>query len=487
MRKERGVLVIWLVFVLLLGVIVGIGFDYFSNARVAGEKPMPANSPRQLEDIENLFVRIAEEAKPFVVQIITTRVTRAVTDPFEEFERFFRPFEEMFPEFFRPFRGPFRREPRAPRRQGLGSGFIINEKGYIITNYHVVRDVDEIKVRLYGHDEEISATVVGTDPLTDLAMIKIEFPQKLPVARLGDSDRIRVGEWAIAVGNPFGLEHTVTVGIISGKGRAGLGMTHFEDFIQTDAPIHPGSSGGPLLNSAGEVIGVNTFIMTRGVGMPMVFGFAIPINVVKDIYPQLRDEGEVRRGWLGVVIQPLTEKLVDVLGLPDSRGVLISEVMPEGPAAGAGLRAGDVIREFEGEEILCVRDLQYKVAHAGPARIVTIKIIRDGKDKKIAVTLGEMPAAEELARIREEGVIEGRLGFEVREVDRRGVVVVEVDPDGPSANIIKVGDVIKEINRISITNLRDYKRAVRGIKSGDGVLLRIRRGERSLFLAIEAK
>ncbi len=472
--KERGVSAIWLVPVLLLGIVAGIGFDSFS-ARIEKPAELIWAAPRQLEETESLFVRVAEEVKPSVVQIITTQ---RVADPHREMERFFRPFEEMFPEFFRPFRRHWEREPRAPQHQiaELGSGFIINKDGYIITNYHVIRDVDEIMVRLYRHEKGIPATVVGTDPLTDLAMIKIDVPEDLPTVRLGDSEKIRVGEWAIAVGNPFGLEHTVTAGIISGKGRTGFGMVHFEDFIQTDAPIHPGSSGGPLLNSRGEVIGVNTFIITRGAGMPMVFGFAIPINMVKDIYNQLRKEGIVKRGWLGVIIQP------------DDRGVLINEVIPGGPAARAGLKARDVIKEFEGKEVLTIHDLQREVARAGAGKRATVKIIRDGNEKEIIVKLDEMPATEELAMIRGERIIEEKLGFKVREADREeGVIVVGVKPDGPAAGIVRIGDIIKEINHISIGNLEDYRQVVERIESGNGVLLQVRREGRNLFFAIEAK
>ncbi len=390
MKKERGVSAIWLMPVLLLGIIAGIGLNYFSKET----ELIQAGLPRQLERTESLFAKIAEEVKPSVVQIVTTR---RVADPFGEIEHFFKPFEEMFPEFFEPFKRHWKREPRAPQRQvsGLGSGFIVDKDGYIITNYHVIKDVDEIMVRLYRDNKEIPATVVGTDPLTDLAMIKIDVPEDLPVVRFGDSEKIRVGEWAIAVGSPFGLEHTVTAGIISGKGRVGFEMVHFENFIQTDAPIHPGSSGGPLLNSDGEVIGVNTFIMTRGMGMPMVFGFAIPSNMVKDIYSQLLEEGIVRRGWLGIVVQPLTE----------DKGVLISKVIPGGPAAKAGLKAKDIITEFEGKEILTTHDLQRKVARTGVEKRATVGIIRGGNEKEVIVRLGEMPTIEELAMI-EKRIIE---------------------------------------------------------------------------------
>ncbi|MCD5390289.1 DegQ family serine endoprotease [candidate division NPL-UPA2 bacterium] len=505
---------------LLVGLGIGLSLNFSANSGVRNEEiiqaaplgavPLgseraeavspPATSPRSLEEIENPFIKVFESVKPAVVQVKTERVvTIRHRDPFRDFERFFEgPFEDFFPEFFgrRRRRERQREEPRQERREGpLGSGFIIDEEGYILTSYHVIEGVEEIKVKLPGEGKEFKAEVIGIDPKTDVALIKIEAGRPLPVVKLGDSDKLRVGEWAIAIGSPFRLEHSMTVGVISGKGRAGFGITHYEDFIQTDASINFGNSGGPLVNIRGEAIGVNTFIISPY--MAQGLGFAVPINMVKDILPQLRERGRVVRGWLGVSIQPVTKDLAEVLELPDTKGALVSDLIKGGPAEKAGIVEGDVIREFDGKPIDSVRELQREVARTEVGKKVKVKIIREGKEKTLNVTIGEMPTEEELQdRIDER--LRGQLGLSVKNIteevarrydltDREGVLVTEVKPGSPAHRNVRPGDIIKEVNRERIKNTDDFNKAMAEVKAGQKVLLHIRRGRFALYVVLTAE
>ncbi len=461
----------------------------------------PATSPKSLEETENLFVKVFESVKPAVVQVKTEKVVtiRPYWDPFRDFDRFFdSPLEDFFPEFFgrRERRERRREEPRREKREGpLGSGFIIDEEGYILTNYHVIKGVDEVKVKLPGEEDEFKAEVVGTDAKTDLALIKIAAGRQLPVVKLGDSDKIRVGEWAIAIGSPFKLEHTMTVGVISGKGRSGFHITHYEDFIQTDASINFGNSGGPLVNIHGEVIGINTLIIHPYMGHGI--GFAIPINMAKDILPQLKERGKVVRGWLGVSIQSVTKDLAEILNLPDTKGALIGGLIEDSPAEKAGIVEGDVIREFNGKPIESVQELQKEVARTEVGKKVKVKIIREGKEKVLTVKVGEMPAEEELQdRIDER--LRGQLGLSVENItaeiarrydltDREGVLVAEVEPGSPAYRNVQPGDIIKKVNKKRVKNIDDFNKAMAKVKAGDKVLLHIRRGEYTLYVVLTAE
>ncbi len=329
---------------------------------------------------DNPFVRVAERASPAVVNISTVSGRSGRTS-----DELFRPFgnDPFFRDFFDRF---FEGTPRRRQQNSLGSGLIIDKSGLILTNNHVIKDAEEITVR-FANKLEAKGKVVGTDGKTDLAVIRVSTKEDLPVATLGDSDSLRVGEWAIAIGNPFGLDHTLTVGVVSATGRSEVGIATYENFIQTDASINPGNSGGPLLNIRGEVIGVNTAIVASGQGI----GFAIPINMARKIMDDLVKKGKVTRGWLGVGIQPLTPELAKSFGA-SGEGVLVNQVMPKSPAEAAGLKTGDLIVSIDGNAIKDPRQLQRAVAEAEIGKVLEISILRDHQKLTVKVRIGEMPA-----------------------------------------------------------------------------------------------
>jgi len=429
------------------------------------------------------FTKIAAEANDYVVNIYTTQIIerRAIAPPDDIFRFFFG--DEFFKRFFEGM-------PRRFKRRSLGSGFIIDKKGYILTNYHVVKGASKIKVKL--HDgSSYNAKIVGSDPKTDIALIKIDPKEKkLKVAPLGDSDKIKIGDWVLAVGNPFGLSYTVTAGIISAKGRV-IGEGPYDNFLQTDASINPGNSGGPLINIKGEVIGINTAIVAQGQGI----GFAIPINMAKEILPQLKTRGKVIRGWLGVYIQAVTPELAKSFGLKITKGAVVTQVLKGSPAEKAGLKEGDVILEYRGKEIKGVRDLPRLVAMTPPGTRVKMKIFRDGKIKTLWVKVGAMP--EEEATIPHEGKVKLRLGIKVQPVPPQikeelniegGVYVSSVEPGSPADEAgIQHGDIILRVNRKKIRNLSDFKRAISKIKPGEIVAFLIKRGSSSFYVAIQVR
>src|SRR5210317_894286 len=331
------------------------------------------------------FVSLAERLKPAVVNISTAKTVVSRSPSFPG-PRTPGGGNELFEEFFGRF---FNEMPKSQRKaSSLGSGFIISEDGYILTNDHVVDGEDKITVKL-SDGREFSGEVRGLDPKLDLALIKIEAGEDLPVASLGESDGIRVGEWVMAIGNPFGLEQTVTVGIISAKGRT-IGAGPYDDFIQTDASINPGNSGGPLFNMQGEVIGINTAIVAQGQGI----GFAIPVNMAKQIIPQLRDEGRVTRGWLGVTVQALNKELAESFDLDTTHGALVNEVIKDSPADKAGLKRGDIIVEYDGKQVDELNDLPRLVAATPVDETVKVKVFRDGKERTINVKIGRLDDGE---------------------------------------------------------------------------------------------
>ena len=428
------------------------------------------------------FTKIAKEANEYVVNIYTTQVIeRRVMGP-----------EDMFRFFFGDKFGPF--FPGIPhkfKRRSLGSGFIIDPKGYILTNNHVVKGATEIKVKL--HDgSTYNAKLVGADPKTDIALIKIDPKgKKLAVAKLGDSDKVEIGEWVLAVGNPFGLSYTVTAGIISAKGRI-IGEGPYDNFLQTDASINPGNSGGPLIEArTGEVIGINTAIVAQAQGI----GFAIPINMAKEILPQLKTKGKVIRGWLGVYIQALTPELAKSFGLKEAKGAVITQVIKDSPAEKAGLKEGDIIIEYNGKKISELRELPRMVAATPPGTTVTIKVLRNGRPKTLKVKIGTMP--EEEATLGELGNEQLKLGLKVAplppEVTQQtgihgGVYVTQVEPGSPADEAgIQPGDIILRVNRKRIRSLADFRRAMARIKPGEVVAFLIRRGNSSFYVAIQVK
>ncbi|AJE02127.1 DegQ family serine endoprotease [Geobacter pickeringii] len=439
---------------------------------VVGQSPATVVAPD--------FVTLAETLKPTVVNISTAkspqpqrRLRRSPGQPTD-------PFQDFFERFFED-------APRRPQRErSLGSGVIISAEGYILTNNHVVAGADEITVRL-SDGREFKGQVKGADEKLDLALVKIEAKDHLPVAQLGNSDEIKVGEWVMAIGNPFGLSQTVTAGIVSATGRV-IGSGPYDDFIQTDASINPGNSGGPLFSTAGKVIGINTAIVAGGQGI----GFAIPVNMAKEVIPQLEEKGKVVRGWLGVSIQPITPDLARSFGLDSEKGALIADVVSGGPAAKGGLASGDVVLEFDGKKIREMNELPRIVAATPVGKRVKVGILRNGKPQEVEVTVGRLADGEEAgAKVAGE-----KLGMTVRELTRdraeklgltesRGVVVTVVEPGSVADGAgIQAGDIIREIGGRPVATVADYEKAVGPLKKGDVIRFLLRRGDGNYFLAL---
>ncbi len=442
--------------------------------------------------IENPFVEVAEKVKPAVVQITTTKVVKyRYWDPFDD--SFGGQFEDLFPEFFGR-RQEKRRKPREYKRkqEGLGSGFIIDKEGYILTNYHVIKEVDEIQVKLLGEDKKYTAEVVGEpDSATDVAVLKIEPRGRLTVAKFGDSDKLKVGQWVIAIGNPFGLEESVTQGVISAKGRSGfVGMPRYQDFIQTDASINFGNSGGPLVNVKGEVVGISTFIISPYVSQGV--GFAIPINMAKKVYGKIIEHGRVVRGYLGIIPDDVDPAMAKKWKLPGEVGVVVTDVEDGTPASLAGVKVKDVIIEFDGKEVTGEDEFRKMVADTPVSKKVEIKVIRDGKEKVLKVEIGELPSETRVGMGVEE---ELGLGLEVSEItpsmaerydleETRGVIVVDVEPGSPADGKIERGDIIKEINDNKIKSMEDYLSALDEVKPGEDIIFFIRRGKYTTFVVV---
>jgi serine protease Do len=434
----------------------------------------------------------AKNASPAVVNISTTQKVerRRRMPPFGPMPGP-GPFggEDPFEEFFRRFFGD---RPPPGQQRSLGSGFIISEDGYIITNNHVIGDAEKITVRL-SDKEEYEAKVIGTDDKTDLALIKIDAKHPLPMVPLGTSADLQVGDWVMAIGNPFGLEQTVTAGIVSAKGRV-IGAGPYDDFIQTDASINPGNSGGPLLNLKGEVVGINSAIFSQG-GGNIGIGFAIPIDLAKSIVTQLRDTGKVTRGWLGVAIQSVTPELAKSFGLQEPKGALIAEVTADGPADKAGLERGDIITAFKGISINDSHELPALVASSPVGEEAKVTVLRSGKEKTFTVKLGEL--TDEQTKVARSGQRGGSWGLTVAdpsaevlrrfqlERDQKGAVVTEVEPGSPAELAgIQPGDVIEEVNRRPITSVDDFNKALAEAKDKETLLLLARRGNFSSFFAL---
>lgn len=426
----------------------------------------PVEKPaEELLATQNAFINVSDKVTPSVVNIRAARITSGRIHPL---------FEEFFGDLFGEQRRPERRE------QSLGSGFLLTEDGYILTNEHVVAGAQEIRVRL-SDQSEYPAKLVGTDPRTDVAVIKVETEKKLPTVVLGDSDDLQVGQWALAIGNPFGLDRTLTVGVISAKSRANVGIEEYEDFIQTDASINPGNSGGPLLNIYGEVVGVNTAIVAAGRGI----GFAIPINLAKLISDQLIEDGEVTRGWLGVKIQPLTLDLAKSFGLERATGALVTDVIPGTPAEKAGLMRGDILLTFNGREVRGVRELQLLVASAPAGSEAELEILRGGKRKTLTVEITarekEKVSGEEKPESAE---IQGWQGLSVSSADGEGVLVESVDSRSVADEVgIQPGDIILSLGGQEVNSVEDFAAAIKRVKKNRPVRMLIRRGESLMYLA----
>ena len=424
------------------------------------------------------FVALAKRLKPAVVNISTSKT---ITPQKRQNQPGLDPFQEYFDKFFEaPRQHPF-------KQKNLGSGFIISEDGYILTNNHVVAGADEIKVKL-SDGREFRGEVKGRDEKFDLALVRIDAKGNLPIAPMGDSDKLEVGEWVMAIGNPFGLAQTVTAGIISAEGRV-IGSGPYDDYIQTDASINPGNSGGPLFNAKGEVIGINTAILASGQGI----GFAIPINMAKSIITQLKETGKVTRGWLGVSVQPVTPELARSFGLEGERGALVAEVMKSSPAEKSGFKEGDIILEFDGHAIKDMGDLPRTVAATPVGKKVSVLVQRDGRQETLPVTVEQLKDGD----VGEDQALPSdRLGIKVAELTPeraqqlrvqgdRGIVVTEVQPDGlADRSGIQEGDLIREVNGARISRVADYNRAVSAVKKGDYLKVLLQRGRSSLFVAL---
>lgn len=463
------------------------------------EKAERAASQEKAPPSENLtkecvalpsFADIVKRAKPAVINIRATKVVKSRPSPF------FRWYGDPFEEFFRRF---FEGIPREHVERSLGSGFIIDEEGYAFTNYHVVAAASEIKVGM-ADGKEYEAKIIGTDQKTDIALIKINANKPLPVLKMGDSDELQIGDWVIAIGNPFGLSHTVTAGIVSAKERI-LGTGPYDAYIQTDAPINPGNSGGPLINIKGEVVGINAMIYSpTGIPQNIGIGFAIPINLAKGLLEQLK-RGKVVRGWLGVYIQEVTPEIAESFGMKEQKGALVAEVIKGSPAEEAGIKRGDIIVEFNGKEVKHSHELPMMVASTEVGKVVDLKVLRDGKPQSLKVKIGKMPEQGEEAGMEteRESVEEERIGLRVQNITREmaeslnlkepyGVIVSDVLPNSPAESAgFQRGDVILEVNRNAVRNVMEFRNEIEKALRKNLVLFLVRRGNASIYIALKLR
>nr|HID58714.1 DegQ family serine endoprotease [Desulfobacterales bacterium] len=470
---------------LLVAISIAIGFFLATGFNVTKETVAYTVPPTRDVMVPVNFTEVAKRVSPAVVNIRTVKIVKGGGRVFRHFQSPFGK-DDPFKDFFERFFGDIPWHDF--KQRSLGSGFIIDKSGFIVTNDHVIERADKITVKL-TNGREFDAEIIGRDQKTDIALIKIKSRNDLPTVRMGDSDALQVGEWVIAIGSPFGLEHTVTAGIVSAKGRV-IGSGPYDDFIQTDASINPGNSGGPLVNMKGEVVGINTAIIAGGQGI----GFAIPTNLAQSIISQLKDEGEVVRGWIGVTIQDLSQDLAEYYGVEDRKGALVGEVFKGDPADKAGIRPKDVIIEVNGKKVKDSRDLSRRIAEQAVGNTVSIKILRDGRVKTVKVKIAKRPERVERYAKRGRGEDMG-LGMSVSELtpeiankfgvsETEGVIVTRVEPEGQADTAgVQKGDIIKEINRKPVRTLEDYRMGLEKIKKGDSVNLLIKR--RGVYLVIK--
>jgi serine protease Do len=448
------------------------GAEPFWETESGIRETVPAGVPTSFADL-------SERVSPGVVNIRTSQTVKNFPGLPPQFEEYFG----------FPFNGNGGGRQNPHKREGAGSGFVISRDGYIVTNNHVVEDMDEIFVA-FKDGRELEARVVGRDPKTDIALIKVDSSEELMALALGDSDAIRPGDWVVAIGNPFGLEHTVTAGIISAKHRRDVIGGSYDDFIQTDAAINPGNSGGPLINLSGEVIGINTAINPRA----NTIGFTVPINMAKQILPQLKEHGRVTRGWLGVVIQGLTPELAESFDLENEHGALVSKVLPDGPASDAGIERGDVIVEYAGTPIEEWRELPRVVAATGVNETVDVVVVRNGKRKTMRVKVGALEEPQ-LARAEDDASNPAVFGLRAQNLtpeiaeqlgveNNGGVVVTEVQPGSPADEAgLRRGDIIVEVNRNEVKDLAELREQLQA--SDKSVLMLIRRDDATLYVPMK--
>jgi serine protease Do len=488
-------------FILVLGVFVGL----VMSSHLGIMSPLPAKSQLQissrsvdiLTQLSEAQSEVAAVATPSVVNISTTRVIKSREEA---------PFDLFDDPFFRRFFGdqlPHPNVPKEHKEQSLGSGVIVSEDGYIVTNNHVIEKAQEIKV-LLSNKKDYKAKLIGADPKTDIAVIKIDA-KGLTALPWGDSNKLHVGEVVFAIGNPFGLNQTVTMGMISAVGRANVGIADYEDFIQTDAAINPGNSGGALINAHGELIGINTAILSRTGGYQGI-GFAVPSSMARQVMDSLVKYNKVVRGWLGVSIQEVTSDLAEEFGVRDLKGALVSGVMKKSPAEKAGIRQGDVILQYNGKVVEDTGHLRNMVSQTPVGTAVKVKVLRQKKELEMEVSIAELPKKLAEASSGEEDSAEngeeeessvlsglvvreltpdlaGRFGFEENE---RGVVVIKVDAGSRIYEAgIRAGDIILQINQKNVSTLEEYKKAASRLKAKERILLLIRRKGQDLFVTIK--
>jgi len=475
---------------IVAGMLIASKFDLTGTT---GADPVPVDQAKMTEASaagpgSRLFVEIAKRDTPAVVNISTTQFIKQRRPSSRRRQP--SPFDDFFgrDDFWERFFGEV--PERDLKQQSLGSGFIVDKEGYILTNNHVVGKADDIKVTL-ADGRSYDAVLKGTDPKTDIALIKIDAENHLPVAELGDSEALEVGEWVMAIGNPFGLKHTVTVGVVSAKGRT-IGAGPYDDFIQTDASINPGNSGGPLINMKGQVVGINTAIIGQGIG------FAIPVNLARNIMDQLKEKGTVTRGWLGVQIQTVTRELAESLGLDEARGALIAGVFKGDPADEAGIEVGDVVVEFDGAPVESDRDLVSRVGNAVVGSTVAVKVVRNGKEMSFDVELARRSDDEEAAADGDaaDPIQPFKLGITVQDLTEElaermrieidgGVLVTEVESGSAADKAgIQRGDIVVEVNREEVEKIDDFRAVLKKAKRDEKLLFLVQRGQGNRFIVV---
>ena len=490
MKKDFKIKLISIIFLCIVSALIGaiIASNYniipSANALSFKESELTKTDSKSFLISPKTFVEIAKKVNPTVVYISSTQIVKGLKQFHAPFQK--DPFHDFFGEdFFDKFFG----EPQKEHKQkSLGSGFIIDKDGYIITNNHVVKDAKDIKITT-SDDNEYDAKIIGSDEDMDIALLKIKAKHDLPVVKLGDSDALEIGEWVIAIGNPFGLEHTVTAGIVSAKWRP-IGQGPYNSFIQTDASINPGNSGGPLLNIEGKVIGINTAIIAEGDGI----GFAIPINMVQSVLDDLKNNGKIRRGWLGLMIQKVTPELAKSFGLEKREGALVAEVEEDSPADKAGIERGDIIIKFNNKQIREYSDLSRYAGLTKPGTKVDLELIRDGKTKKIKVKLGEFSkdgkSSGSFGEDKYFGMtlqnITPELAKHFNTSQTKGVLVTDVENESNASEAgIKRGDVIIEADKQEIENISSFRKIIKSAKKKSTILLLINREDHILFVAVE--
>jgi len=464
-------------------VVLLLGTASLANALSLGEGRLPD------------FTKLVEDNSAAVVNISTTQKVKHPTMP-HGFQMPDIPEDSPWGDFLRRFFGEEGGGPMEEfETQSLGSGFIIDADGYVVTNNHVIKNAEEIIVRLSDR-RELPAEVIGSDPRSDVALLKVKA-DKLPVVKIGKSENLKVGEWVMAIGTPFGFDHSVSVGVVSAIGR-NLPSENYVPFIQTDVAINPGNSGGPLFNLDGEVIGINSQIYSRTGGF-MGLSFAIPIDVAKDVVQQLKTKGKVSRGWLGILIQDVNRELAESFGMKQPRGAVVLRVLPDSPAAKAGFKVGDVVVEFDGKKIYRSSDLPLAVGQAEIGSKSKVDVIREGKSKTLTVTIAELPPEDELAAqspATEPGKAEAdKLGLRVEsltpeqrkqlDLDKRGVVVREVEAGPARSAGIRPGDVLLMINNEDVTSAEQFTKLVKALPAGKSVPVLIQRGDAPVFLPLK--